>query len=201
MDELEKYEMEIDRFLDMMEDGNLTSEDYYNAFSEMCIKYNDDSMIPYSICNTLLDEEIPCEEYYMQMLMDVYCSYSIGDDFLELLQRFIDEGYCDEYQKVTHELIKNYIKDGYVIAYRGEFATEEYNNLDYTESVSYSLDYEEAKFFATRFNMLSLKKSVVHTVKVPIGDVLAYIERENEIVCIPKCMGGRMELLKTESIL
>lgn len=113
----------------------------------------------------------------------------------------IDDGYCTEYQKKTHELIKDNIQDGFVIAYRGEYAIEDKENLDYKQSVSYSLDYEQAKFFATRFNMLPLTKSVVYTVKVPVNDVLVYIDREDEVVCLPICMGGKMEVIKEESFL
>ena len=87
--------------------------------------------------------------------------YNIGDDFLDLLQRLIDEGYCADYQKETHDLIKDHVKGGYVIAYRGEYAVGNHSNLDYAESVSYSLDYEEAKFFATRFNMLPAIHSII----------------------------------------
>ena len=58
----------------------------------------------------------------------------------------IDTGYCKQYIDETHENLKEYIKDGYIVAYRGEFATDTRSNLDYKESVSYSLDYEEAKF-------------------------------------------------------
>ena len=201
MDELTHFEKELDKFMDMLDNWDLTPEDYYNAFSDMCKNYDNTSAVPYSICYTLIDEEAPCEEYYMQMLMDVYSDYNIGEDFLELLQKLMDEGYCVEYQKKTHELIRDHIKDGCVIAYRGEYATEGHNNLDYTESISYSLDYDYAKFFATRFKMLPLTKSVVYTVKVPIEDVLAHIERENEVVCLPICMGGKMEVIKEESLL
>ena len=63
------------------------------------------------------------------------------------------------------------------------------------------MDYEEAKFFATRFKMLPLTKSIVYTVKVPVEDVLAYIDREDEVVCLPICMGGKMEVIKEESFL
>ena len=49
--------------------------------------------------------------------------------------------------------------------------------------------------------MLSLTKSVVYTVKVPVKDVLAYIEREDEVVCLPICRGGNMEVIKEESFL
>jgi hypothetical protein len=192
---------ELDKFSDMLDDWELTPEDYYRAFSEMCGRYNNTSAIPYSICSTLIDEEYPCEEYYMQMLMDVYSFYNIGEDFLDLLQKLIDEGYCADYQKKTHDLIKIHVKEGYVIAYRGEFAVGEQGNLNYTQSVSYSLDYERAKFFATRFQRLSLTKSIVYTVKVPIEDVLAYIEREDEVVCLPICMGGKMKVIKEESFL
>ena len=199
MDELDKFAKELDKFSDMLDDWELTPEDYYRAFSEMCGRYNDTSAIPYSICSTLIDEEYPCEEYYMQMLMDVYSFYNIGEDFLDLLQKLIDEGYCADYQKKTHDLIRIHVKEGYVIAYRGEYAVGDHSNLDYAESVSYSLDYEEAKFFATRFNMLPLEKSVVYTVKVPLEDVLAYIEREDEVVCLPSSMGRKMELIETQS--
>ena len=199
--EMDEFMTEIEHFLDMLDDWNLTPGDYYEAFSKMCIKYSSDSIIPYSVCIALFDEEYPCEEYYMQMLMDVYSYYAIGDNFLEILQRMIDEGYCTEHQKETREIIRDYIHDGYVIAYRGEFATKTHNNLDYTESVSYSLDYENAKHFATRFKMLPLIKSVVYTVKVPVEDVLSYIERENEVVCLPICMGGKMEVIKEYSFL
>ena len=49
--------------------------------------------------------------------------------------------------------------------------------------------------------MLPLTKSVVYTVKVPVEDVLAYIDREDEVVCLPICMGGKMEVIKEESFL
>lgn len=201
MNELEKFGRELDEFAEMLDDWDLTPEDYYDKFSKMCVSYSSTSMVPYSICNTLIEDEFPCEKYYMQMLMDVYSYYNIGDNFLELLQKLIDEGYCDESKKEAHELIKEYNNDGYVIVYRGEFATEEHSNLDYTESVSYSLNYDRAKFFATRFSMLSLIKSVVYTVKVPIDDVLAYIDREDEVVCLPVSIGGKMEVIKEDSFL
>lgn len=201
MDELTSFEIEWNKFMDMLDDWELMPDDYYKVFSDMCTNYKNTSAVPYSICSMLIGEEFPCEEYYMEMLMDVYSYYNIGDDFLGLLQKLIDEGYCKAYQKKTQELIKDHIKDGYVIAYRGEYATNEHNNLSYTESVSYSLDYSYAKFFAARYNMLPLTKSVVYTVKVPVEDVLAYIEREDEVVCLPICIGGKMEIIKEESLL
>lgn len=201
MNEWDSFNEELDKFSEMLDDWKLMAEDYHKAFSNMCLSYGGTSPIPYSICSELIEEEYPCEEYYMQMLMDVYAYHNIGEDFLDLLQRLIDEGYCKEYQKKTHELIREHIKDGYVIAYRGEFAIEDKGNLNYTQSVSYSLDYEQAKFFATRFNMLPLTKSIVYTVKIPVDDVLAYIDREDEVVCLPVCKGGKMEVIKQESFL
>lgn len=201
MDNLNEFLSVMGGFSEMLDDWELTPEDYYDKFSKMCINYSSTSNMPYSICNTLIEDEFPCEKYYMQMLMDVYSYYNVGDNFLELLQKLIDEGYCDESKKEAQDKIKEHINDGCVIAYRGEFATEEHNNLDYTESVSYSLDYEQAKFFATRYKMLQLTKSVVYTVKVPIDDILAYIERENEVVCLPVCIGGKMEVIKEDSFL
>jgi hypothetical protein len=201
MGELDMFNEDIDKFLDMNDDWDLNPKDYYDVFSKMCLKYSDSSIVPYSLCHELITGEYPCEEYYMQMLMDVYSYYNIGEDFLDLLQRLIDDGYCTEYQKKTHELIKDNIQDGFVIAYRGEYAIEDKGNLDYKQSVSYSLDYEQAKVFSKRFNMLPLTKSVVYTVKVPVDDVLAYIDREDEVVCVPICMGGKMEVIKEESFL
>ena len=201
MDGLDMFDEDIDKFLDMSVDFSLTQEDYYGEFSKMCLKYLESSIIPYLLCRELIIEEYPCEKYYMQMLMKVYSFFSIGDDFLEILKQLIDDGYYKEYQKRAHEIIKEHIKDNYIVAYRGEFAVGEQGNLDYKQSISYSLDYEQAKFFATRFKMLSLTKSVVYTVKVPVKDVLAYIEREDEVVCLPICMGGNMEVIKEESFL
>ena len=201
MDGLDMFNEDIDKFLDMNEDFNLTPKDYYDEFSKMCLKYLESSIVPYLLCRELIIEEYPCEKYYMQMLMDVYSFFDIGDDFLEILKQLIDGGYCKEYQKKTHEIIKEHIEGNYIVAYRGEFAVGEQGNLDYKQSVSYSLDYEQAKFFATRFKMLPLTKSVVYTVKVPVEDVLAYIDREDEVVCLPICMGGKMEVIKEESFL
>ena len=115
MDDLTRFNMEWEKFTNMLDNWDLTPEDYYKAFSDMCIHYDNTSCVPYSICNVLIDDEFPCEEYYMQMLMDVYSDYNIGEEFLELLQKLIDEGYCTEYQKKAHELIKDNIQDGFVI--------------------------------------------------------------------------------------
>lgn len=199
MNELEAFTEDIDKICEMSDEWNLSPEEFYKEFTKMCMKYSSDSMIPYSLCAEMIAEGYAYEKYHMQMLMYVYSHYNVGEDFLELLQILIDDGDCADYQKKTHELIKDYIQEGYVIAYRGEFATKDQGNLDYKQSVSYSLDYEEAKFFATRFKMLPLTKSVVYTVKVPVNDVLAHIERENEVVCLPICMGGKMEVIKKES--
>lgn len=70
-----------------------------------------------------------------------------------------------------------------------------------TPLLSYSLTYDKAKHFATRFKMLPLVKSIVYTVKVPVEDVLAYIDREDEVVCLPICMDGKMQVIKEESFL
>ncbi len=197
---------DIDVFLNMMEEdyyeeANYKDEDYYEVFRKICLNYGDKSIEPYCLFIDIINEEIPCEKYYMRMLMDVYSDYGIGEDFLEQLQMLIDEGYCVESQKEAREIIKDHIQDGYIIAYRGEFATKEYHNLDYKESVSYSLTYDKAKHFATRFKMLPLVKSIVYTVKVPVEDVLAYIDREDEVVCLPICMDGKMQVIKEESFL
>lgn len=201
MDELDMFNENIDKFLDMNDDFDLTPKDYYDEFLKMCLKYSDNSIVPYSLVHELIIDEFPCEEYYMQMLMDVYSFYSIGDDFLEILKQLVDDEYHKEYQKKAYEIIKEHIKDNYIVAYRGEFAVGDKGNLDYTQSVSYSLDYEQAKFFATRFTMLPLTKSIVYTVKVPVEDVLAYIDREDEVVCLPICIGGKMEVINEESFL
>lgn len=201
MDATDAFLEDVCQLADMLDDWELKPKDYYDKFSSMCLKYLESSIVPYSLCREMILEEYPCEEYYMQMLMEVYSFYNVGDDFLEVLQAVIDGGYCSDYQKKTHELINNNIQDGYVIAYRGEYAIEDSGNLDYKQSVSYSLDYEQAKFFATRFKMLPLTKSIVYTVKVPVKDVLAYIDREDEVVCLPICMGGKMEVIKEESFL
>lgn len=201
MDATDAFLEDVCQLADMLDDWELKPKDYYDKFSSMCLKYLESSIVPYSLCREMILEEYPCEEYYMQMLMEVYSFYNVGDDFLEVLQAVIDGGDCSDYQKKTHELINNNIQDGYVIAYRGEYAIEDRGNLDYKQSVSYSLDYEQAKFFATRFKMLPLTKSIVYTVKVPVKDVLAYIDREDEVVCLPICMGGKMEVIKEESFL
>lgn len=192
---------EIDIFMEMLDDYTLKEEDYYDAFLKMCKRYDEQSLEPYHLFCDVLEEEIPLEPYYLQALMDVYSYFPVDDSFLDTLQAVLDTGYCKEYIEETHKQLKKYIEDGYITAYRGEFSTETKGNLDYKESVSYSLDYEEAKFFATRFSMLPLIKSVVYTVKVPIKDVVAYIERENEIVCIPVSRGGKMEVIKEDSFI
>ena len=105
------FNEDIDKFLDMNDDFDLTPKDYYDEFSKMCFKYSDSSIVPYSLVHELIIEEFPCEEYYMQMLMDVYSFYSIGDDFLDILKQLINDGYCREYQKKAYEIIKEHVKD------------------------------------------------------------------------------------------
>ena len=68
MDELDMFNENIDKFLDMNDDFDLTPKDYYDEFSKMCLKYSDSSIVPYSLVHELIIEEFPCEEYYMQML-------------------------------------------------------------------------------------------------------------------------------------
>lgn len=201
-EEQEKFEKEVDLFTEIVWDFTLCSEDYYKAFTEMCDRYDNWSTIPYSVYCFLLDEEYPAEEYYLQMLIELYNRRAVGKDFLDTLQRTLELGCNNRYIAQSREQIKDYIHDGYIIAYRGEFASEKRNNLDYKESVSYSLNYNTAKHFATRFReVLELTKSEVYTVKVPIEDVVGSHEREDEVICIPIKLGGKMEVIKVESML
>ena len=186
----------------MMYDFSLCQEDYYKAFTEMCDRYDNHSIIPYSVYCFLLDAEYPAEEYYLQMLIELYNRRDVGNNFLDTLQRTLEIGNNKRYIDQSREQIKDYIHDGYVTVYRGEFASEKYNNLDYKESVSYSLNYNTAKHFATRFReCLELTKSIIYTVKVPIEDVVGFHHREDEVICIPIKIGWKMEVVKEESML
>ena len=202
-EDLIRFGKELCKFYEMMKDHSLTENDYYDAFIKMCYNYNEHSIIPYSVLHELIfSDKIPMESYYLEAFMYVYGMHDVSNTFLEDFQKILEIGCNEKYIENSREKIKKYVKDGYVIAYRGEFAVLNIGNLDYRQSVSYSLDYEQAKRFATRFNDFSdIKKSVIHTVKVPINDVVAYIEREDEVVCIPISIGGKMELIKTDDML
>ena len=196
-EEQKQFEKEMNLFTEMMYDFSLCQEDYYKAFTEMCDRYDNHSIIPYSVYCFLLDAEYPAEEYYLQMLIELYNRRDVGNNFLDTLQRTLEIGNNKRYIDQSREQIKDYIHDGYVTVYRGEFASEKYNNLDYKESVSYSLNY-----FATIFReCLELTKSIIYTVKVPIEDVVGFHHREDEVICIPIKIGGKMEVVKEESML
>ena len=201
-EEQKQFEKEMNLFTEMMYDFSLCQEDYYKAFTEMCDRYDNHSIIPYSVYCFLLDAEYPAEEYYLQMLIELYNRRDVGNNFLDTLQRTLEIGNNKRYIDQSREQIKDYIHDGYVTVYRGEFASEKYNNLDYKESVSYSLNYNTGKHFATRFReCLELTKSIIYTVKVPIEDVVGFHHREDEVICIPIKIGGKMEVVKEESML
>lgn len=201
-EEQKQFEKEMNLFTEMMYDFSLCQEDYYKAFTEMCDRYDNHSIIPYSVYCFLLDEEYPVEDYYLQMLIELYNRRDVGSNFLDTLQRTLESGNNKRYITQSREQIKDYIHDGYVTVYRGEFASEKHNNLDYRESVSYSLNYNTAKHFATRFRaVLELTKSVIYTVKVPIEDVVGFHDREDEVICLPIKIGGKMEVVKVESML
>lgn len=201
-EEQEKFEQEIDLFVEMFSDFSLHQEDYYKAFEEMCDRYDNRSIIPYNVYCFLLDEECPAEEYYLQMLIELYDRRDVGNNFLDTLQRTLEIGNNKRYITRSRNRIKNYVYNGYVTVYRGEYASEKYNNLDYKESVSYSLNYATAKNFATRFkNLIKLTRSIIYTVKVPIEDVIGFHEREDEVICLPIKLGGKMEVIKAESML
>ena len=99
MDATDAFLEDVCQLADMLDDWELKPKDYYDKFSSMCLKYLESSIVPYSLCREMILEEYPCEEYYMQMLMEVYSFYNVGDDFLEVLQAVIDGGYCSDYQK------------------------------------------------------------------------------------------------------
>lgn len=196
----ESYKYETNKFLEMLSDFDLKQEDYYAAFENMCIKYNESSLIPYQVLQFLVFEiEAPMEEYYLQALMEVYCMHAVNYTFLEALRNILELNYQTKYLEKVKKLIESHLQHGYIIAYRGEYKGDNNENLDYKESVSYTLDYNEAKFFATRFqNIFTLEKSRVYTVRVPLDDIIGYNDREQEIVCIPISIGGRMEIIKTD---
>ena len=91
MDATDAFLEDVCQLADMLDDWELKPKDYYDKFSSMCLKYLESSIVPYSLCREMILEGYPCEEYYMQMLMEVYSFYNVGDDFLEVLQAVIDE--------------------------------------------------------------------------------------------------------------
>ena len=93
MDATGAFLEDVSQLCDMLDDWNLKPKDYYDKFSSICSKYLESSIVPYSLCCEIINTEYPCEEYYMQMLMDVYSMYKVGDDFLEVLQTVIDNDY------------------------------------------------------------------------------------------------------------
>lgn len=101
----------------MMYDFSLCQEDYYKAFTEMCDRYDNHSIIPYSVYCFLLDAEYPAEEYYLQMLIELYNRRDVGNNFLDTLQRTLEIGNNKRYIDQSREQIKDYIHDGYVTVY------------------------------------------------------------------------------------
>lgn len=197
---MNNFEKDVEVLKDMLDDfASYEEADFYDAFSNMCLKYSGSSYDAYNLYCYILQNNIPMESYYLQALMDVYAYYSVDNEFLDILEETL-ECDCSEYTKKSHEMIKDYIQDGFVIAYRGEVSIGDNSNLSYEDSVSYSLDYDEAKHFATRFNdVANVTRSVVYTFKVPVEDVIAYIDREDEVVCRPISRGGKMEIVKEEN--
>ena len=58
----------------------------------MCDRYDNHSIIPYSVYCFLLDAEYPAEEYYLQMLIELYNRRDVGNNFLDTLQRTLEIG-------------------------------------------------------------------------------------------------------------
>lgn len=73
----------------------------------------------------LFEEEIPMESYYLQALMEVYSMYVVDNTFLDTLQAVLETNYCKAYIESTHQYLEDYINDGYITAYRGEYATKD----------------------------------------------------------------------------
>ena len=203
MVEMRKLEQYIEILEDMNEDfTSYREEDFYNKFCEMKLSCNERSYLPYNLYCYILEQNLPMESYYLQALLDVYAFHAVDETFLDILEETLEQGCNDDYINKTHKIIKEYVKDGYITVYRGEFSTEDSSNLSYENSVSYSLDYDTAKHFAVRFkSAMDLTKSVVYTFKVPVEDVVGYIDRESEVICIPISRGGKMELIKEENML
>lgn len=197
---MDKFEKDIEILNRMNDEFDSHEEaDFYHTFSKMRLKYSGSSFDPYNLFCYILEENLPMESYYLQALMDVYAFHAVDEAFLDVLEETMELD-CSEYTQKSQELIKDYVQDGFITAYRGEVSIGENSNLPYQKSVSYSLDYDEAKHFATRFNgKANITRSIVYTFKVPIDDVIAYIDREDEVICRPISRGGKMEVIKEEN--
>lgn len=107
----------------------------------------------------------------------LYC-YSEDGYGYELLGTFLEILRYKLGIEVTTQLkldLKNYIQeDGTVVVYRG------FNKHSREDGISYTLDYDIAKFFAKRWD--SEDVGYINKYKVNLKDISAYISSEKEIV-------------------
>ncbi len=196
-----KAEAEIN---DLAKEGCLKCEIWKFAFGDYALAIGKKSSETYKLYRKLVRNGSIPMEVQLDLLVDIYIHNRVLSDFPRYLvsayKKYPEE--LKDFKKECNSIcLKDYIDtDGYITVYRGE-----YNNatcgssINLNRAVSFTLDYDRAKFFACRFYP---EKSFIYIVKVHIDDLIWYTDEreEKEVIIRPMVRGGKLEDLKVEEV-
>lgn len=196
-----KAEAEID---ELVKEKCLKCEIWKFAFGDYALAVGKKSSETYKLYRKLVrNGSIPIE-VQLDLLVDIYIHNRVLSDFPKYLvsayKKYPEE--LKDFKKECNAIsLKDYIdKDGYIMVYRGEYIDAACgNSIHINKAVSFTLDYEKARFFACRFNP---QKAVIYTAKFHIDDLIWYTDEreEKEVIIRPMERGGKLVDLKAEEV-
>lgn len=196
-----KAEAEIN---DLVKEKCLKCEIWKFAFGDYALAVGNKSPETYKLYRKLVKiDNIPVE-VQLNLLVDIYMHNRVLSDFPRYLVSAYKK-YPEELKNLKKECTAISLKDymdteGYITVYRGEYINAACDSsINLNRAVSFTLDYDRAKFFACRYYP---EKSFIYTAKVALKDVLFYTDEreEKEVIIRPMERGGKLVDLKVEEV-
>lgn len=138
------------------------------------------------------------------LFMHIYVHYPVTKGFERYLLEAYDnypENKKDKLRKDMYDELGDLLDEkGYLTVYRGEYMDDEFgSSIEVGQAISFTLNYEKARFFACRWNA---RKANVYTAKVAFEDIIYYTDdrNESEVIIRPESKGRKFLDVKCEEL-
>ena len=150
------------------------SQNVYKFYTELYTKRKIPPAVQFPLFMHIYVQH-PVEKGFGKYLLEAYDNYS--------------EKQKDKLHKDIYDNLSNFSENGYLTVYRGEYIDAEFgSSIEISQAISFTLDYEKARFFACRWNP---QKANVYTAKVAFDDIIYYTDERNEseVIICPESKG------------
>ena len=200
----EDAEKAISRLNTLAAKKSIDTSLWVDAFVSHSVAVGSKSLDTYKLYVSMFKKgEIP-ESVQLPLLLYIYTSDRVNAAAYKYIMAAYKKYPLQQKNEMRIQIVnelKDYTDtDGYITVYRGEFIDAACgSSININRAVSFTLDYERARFFACRW---SPQKAVIYKARVALEDIIYYTDEreEKEVIIRPIEKGGKLIDLSSSEV-